>query len=117
MKKPIGEALGETIRRLRAERAWSLDYLGEICGTSAANISKIEHGRPREYRLELLRKLAAAFGLGLYELFALAEDVELTGKEHLAADETQLLGVYRRLMPAQRDTLRSVARNLSPPAV
>ena len=110
----IDERFGATLRHLRQARGWSLSYTGEICGTSGANISKIERGRAKEYSLQLLSSLAEAYGIKLYELFASVDaiDVSNAGKE---GDEGKLLDAYRSMPAAQRETLMSVAMTLRPP--
>lgn len=112
---PFAQRLGDALRRLREERRWTLEYVAEVCGTSAANVSKIEHGRTREFNLDLLDRLASAFGLRLHELFALAQGVPVSGAAALMPDELELLESYRALPAGQRDTLRTVARTLRPP--
>ena len=109
----LDEQFGATLRKLREERGWSLSYVGEICGTSAANISKIERGRAKEYSLLSLLKLGEAYGLRLHQLFALIESVDL-GAAALGDDESALLDAYRSLSTTQRETLMSVAITLRP---
>jgi transcriptional regulator with XRE-family HTH domain len=111
----IGQRLGAVLRGLRVKQGWNLEYVGELCGTTGANISRIELARPTEYRLELLEKIASAFGFRLYELFALVEDVRLAEKESLTADEQTLLAIYRALPPSQKGKVRNVAQALSLP--
>jgi transcriptional regulator with XRE-family HTH domain len=111
----ICQRLGAVLRSLRENQGRSLAYLGELCDTTGANISRIELARPTEYRLELLEKIAAAFGLQLHELFALVENVKLVEKESLNNDEQVLLALYRELPPNQRKKVRDVAEALSLP--
>jgi len=111
----LDERLGNALRRLREQRGWSLTYVAEICGTSAANLSKIERGRGTEYTLTMLSSLARAYGLALHQLFAVVEGVELptTG---MTPEHKYLLEVYDSLKPAQRETLVSIAMTLRPPS-
>jgi transcriptional regulator with XRE-family HTH domain len=109
------EQLGKSLRHLREQRGWSLDYVADICGTSGPNLSKIERGQPKEYRLELLSKLASAYGLRTYELFALAEQIELIDVDALASDETDLLRTYRNLTVSQRQVANAVIETLVQP--
>ncbi|HET7037975.1 MAG TPA: helix-turn-helix transcriptional regulator [Thermomicrobiaceae bacterium] len=60
-------AVGETIRRLRGERGWSLGALGQRTGRSISYLSELEHGL-KEPSGASLEALAAAFGLTLAEL-------------------------------------------------
>ena len=110
----MDEQLGAALRQLRDGQGWSLSYVGEICGTSGANISKIERGQAKEYGLSLLKALAAAYGLKLYELFAMVESVDVNDQA-LERDERKLVGVYKALTPRQRETLMSVALTLRAP--
>src|SRR4051812_38378391 len=110
----IRKKLGKVLRSLREERGWSLSYVGEICETSGANVSKIELGQAKEYSLELLSKLAGAYGIQLYDLIASAETGAAAAKA-INAEETRLLNTYRALSPTQRETLMSVALAMRPP--
>lgn len=106
--------LGAALRHLRDRQGWSLSYVGEICGTSGANISKIERGQAKEYSLALLKSIAAAYGMKLYELLALVESVDIRGQS-LEPDERKMLEVYQALSSIQRETLMAVALTLRPP--
>lgn len=110
----IDERLGTTLRELRQARGWSLSYTGEICGTSGANISKIENGRAREYSLQLLSRLGEAYGMKLYQLFASVDSIDVSNAGRGSA-ERNLLDAYNSMSEAQRETLLSVAMTLRPP--
>lgn len=110
----IDERLGLALRGLREARGWSLSYVGEVCGTSGANVSKIERGGAKEYSLALLVRLADAYGLKLHELFALVESVD-TGREAADGGEGTLIAAYRAMSEPQRETLISVAVTLRIP--
>lgn len=110
----VDEQLGAALRRLRERQGWSLSYVGEICGTSGANVSKIERGQAKEYSLQLLKSFAAAYGMKLYELLALVESVDIRGQS-LEPDERKMLEVYQALSSIQRETLMAVALTLRPP--
>jgi transcriptional regulator with XRE-family HTH domain len=110
---PIDEKLGAVLRKLREDRSWSLSYVGETCGTSGANISKIERGLAKEYNLQLLSKLAEGYGLKLYELFAQVETIAVTQKG-VGREERILLDAYHSMSDSQRQTLMSVAMTLRP---
>ena len=96
------QQLGTALRTLRLQRKWSLDYVADMCNTSRPNLSKIERGQSKEFRLDLLSKLAAVYGLRTYELFALAEEIELTHLDALSMDEADVLGTYRHLSTGRR---------------
>lgn len=111
--RDIDERFGAALRRLRDARGWSLSYVGEICGTSGANISKIERGQAKEYSLPLLMSLAAAYGMRLYELFASLELIDVSNRA-IGRDEQRLLEAYEAMSEGQRRVLVSVATALRP---
>lgn len=106
--------MGAILRELRERQGWSLSYVAEICETSIANLSKIELGRAREYTLDLLVKVANAYGLRAYELMARVEAVNVL-PETMSEKESALLLAYRSLGQGQQEMLMSVARTLRPP--
>lgn len=106
--------LGTTLRALRLARGWSLSYAGEVCGTSGANVSKIERGLAREYSLPLLASLSEAYGMKLYELFAAVESIDVSHAA-LGPDERKLLDAYQSMSAAQKETVMDVAMTLRPP--
>src|SRR4051794_34732152 len=112
VEQRIDERFGAVLRGLREAKGWSLSYVGEVCDTSGANISKIERGGAKEYSLALLVRLAEAYGIGLYELFARLDSVDIP----MTSDrgEGTLLAAYRSMSDPQRDTLIAVATTLRP---
>jgi len=64
--KPLLARLKE-IRRLRS---WTQETAAEACGISYKYFQHIESGRRPNLRLETLEKLAAGYGVELWELFA-----------------------------------------------
>ena len=110
----IDGRLGATLRDLRLARGWSLSYAGEICGTSGANVSKIERGLAKEYSLQLLSSLSEAYGMKLYELFAAVESIEVSHAA-LGSEERKLLDAYQSMSAAQKETVMDVAMTLRPP--
>jgi len=76
--------LGERIRSERMKRQWSLAELANRSGVSRAMLSKIERGEASP-TAELLVRIAAAFGMTLSSLIALAE--MSTGGQLLRAEE------------------------------
>jgi transcriptional regulator with XRE-family HTH domain len=51
------------VRKLRAERGWTVEQLGEVSGISPALLSAIERGDRPNPTLETLRALADTFGV------------------------------------------------------
>lgn len=109
----VDERFGAVLRELREARGWSLSYVGEVSGTSGANISKIERGLAKEYGLQLVTNLAEAYGLKLYELFATLEGIDVSGTG-LGREERKLLDAYQSMSEIQRETLISVAMTMRP---
>lgn len=64
MNDNLPEALGRQIRRLRAQRGWTLAELAHRAGTSAPTLHRYENGWYR-FELETLRKIAAALEVRL----------------------------------------------------
>ncbi len=108
-------ALGQVLRELREKRGWSLEYVGNLCNTSAANISKIELGRSREFRLDFLKELACVFGTKLYRLIALAEGERFVEDLQLHSDEYRLIEAFRELDQAQQQTIGKMVKTLVRP--
>lgn len=61
---------GPRVRRLRAERGWTLDALAAASGVSAPHLSRIESGE-RQPSLSAALSIAIGFGLSLQELIGL----------------------------------------------
>lgn len=104
--------LGKVIRQLREKQGWGQDELAFRAGTTASNISRIEHDR-HEPRAELIGSIAFVFGLKVFELAALAEGVQLgeaTGA--YSADEEALLACYRKMHREEQALFQSLAESL-----
>lgn len=63
-------AAGQVIGRLRAERGWSYREFAENAGTSHTNLYAAERGEATP-GLDVLGRIAAAFGMDLVELLLL----------------------------------------------
>lgn len=123
-------ALGEVVRRWRAELGWKQEELARRSGGLLAqgNISGIERGLYPNATLSTLQGLATAFGVSLDALVAAAAgppDQIPSIVEALPPDLAGLPGWARdfhrwgsRLSPAQRASIIALARSLaeeSPP--
>lgn len=104
--------LGKVIREERLKRGWSLDdladRLGDIKGSERPGLWKIEQGElwPRPAMLE---GLARAFGLNVYQLFVLAEDIHSIAKpEYIAPEEKAVLDNFRHMAKQDRTTYKSL---------
>ncbi len=59
---PLSLGLRRMLRRLRKERGWSQDQLGQLVGMDRTTLSKIENCRSRGLSLEKLERIAAVLG-------------------------------------------------------
>jgi len=59
--------IGDKIKKLRRERNWTQDYLGEKIGIHGRHISRYENNKVRP-SIKALKKLAEAFELSVDEL-------------------------------------------------
>lgn len=106
--------IGEIVRRERERRGWSIDdlvgHLGEIKGGDRASVSKIENNQrwPRPATLEAIAK---AFGMRVYQLFALAEGVALP-VANTDAEEMKLLSRYRVMQEESRYHVTAIVEAL-----
>jgi len=114
-KKNVQLNLGEAVRRLREQEGWNQEDLARAAHTTQANISKLERGDTRAYSKFLLQRISTAFGIRVFELFALAEGVQLVGKEELTPEEHRHLVGLRRLPPERRNMIFAITTTLQSP--
>lgn len=101
--------LGKTIRTLRESRGWNQEEFAFRCGTTTANLSRIETGKHGPGQ-NLLQVVAKALGMQVSQLFALAEGAQavLPSVQH-SRDELKLIALYRSMSPARRLLLMQTA--------
>ena len=58
------------LKELRDFRGWTQERAAEACGISYKYFQHIEGGRRPNLRLETLERLAAGYGIELWQLFA-----------------------------------------------
>ena len=68
----INENLGRRVKKLRADRGWSLEELATASGVSKSMLSEIEREKANP-TLSVTYRIARAFGLNLQELIETAE--------------------------------------------
>nr|MBL8412741.1 helix-turn-helix transcriptional regulator [Dechloromonas sp.] len=68
--------LGEAIARIRIDRGLSQDELADLCETSKTSVSRIEADKQWPSR-ELLDRLARELDVYVYQLFVIAEGVDI----------------------------------------
>ncbi|MDP2247261.1 MAG: helix-turn-helix transcriptional regulator [Nitrosomonadales bacterium] len=102
--------LGKIVKKLREKKGLSQDELAFRTNTSAANISRIENAKHGAGQ-ELLEALAKEFGYKLYELIALAENIDTPAiPADLDAGESEMLADYRNMNNTQREILRQISK-------
>lgn len=106
--------LGAVVRHLREQRGWSQDELAFRTHTSAANISRIETGKHWP-GTDLLKSLAEALELKVYQLIALAEGVRLkkTQGTKFDHDEEIVLKHFRAMTKEQRELFKEVGASFA----
>lgn len=62
--------LGERIKRLRQQRGYSQERLGEEAGVSRITLSRIETGHEQSPRFDTLERIARALGVGMEEMLS-----------------------------------------------
>lgn len=67
MARSVRELLAQRIRELRREKGWSQEELADVCGLHRTYIGSLERAE-RNVGVDILGKLAAAFGISVYEL-------------------------------------------------
>lgn len=65
-------ALGNAIRRLRAEAGYSQEAFAALCGVHRTYMTSVEQGR-RNVSLDTIERIAAALNLDTGQLLAAAE--------------------------------------------
>ncbi len=68
----INEDLGRRVKKLRADRSWSLEELSSASGVSRSMLSEIERERANP-TLSVAYRIARAFGLSLQDLIESAD--------------------------------------------
>lgn len=110
------EAIGSRIRRLRAQRQFSLSELAERAGVSKSYLSTVENGTGSRPGVQVLHKIAVALGVSLADLLgrqiqptkptAVPESLRLFAEEQQLpeADIEMLAGIkFRGEAPRTRD--------------
>jgi transcriptional regulator with XRE-family HTH domain len=85
----INENLGKRVKKLRGDRAWSLEELATTSGVSKSMLSEIEREKANP-TLTVTFRIARAFGLTLQELIGSAENSASKIQVIRAADPAQI---------------------------
>lgn len=102
-----GMKIGPAIRKLREEKGMTLEALAHSVGSDPSNLSRLERGRQKP-GFDLLVELAAALGVRLSELFALAEGEEAELQEHDSVLKA-LVSKYQKLTPHHQTVVAELA--------
>src|ERR1700693_6131675 len=88
-----GAALGKSLARWRRLRGLKQSHVAELCGTSQASYSRLEHGlrRPLPHERRLLRSLMAARPDGASDRALLRLVRNSNSASHLICDSTHRL--------------------------
>jgi transcriptional regulator with XRE-family HTH domain len=98
--------IGEQIRKLRREKNWTQDELGQRVGILGPNITRYESGRTTP-RKAMIERFAQAFGLSVEEF----ESGAVVPKDDLASVDPEMAKLCRELMglsESERAAVRQV---------
>ena len=101
----MARSFGETIREMREAQGMGLRTAAERLGISPAYLSRVERGKERPPRPELVKRMAALLGGSPDLLFRLAEstDPDLAEYIHLVPDVPEFLRTARELKLTSED--------------
>lgn len=121
-QKRLADYIGLTVRRLRADRGFTLQALADESGVSKSYLGDIEKGR-KNPTTDVIEAIADALGLPARELLyhaALDEEDPFLEPEQLRlediaeedAETRELTHLARRIRPSDRRFLLELARRL-----
>ena len=101
----MARSFGETIREMREAQGMGLRTAAERLGISPAYLSRVERGKERPPRPELVKRMAALLGGSPDLLFRLAEstDPDLAEYIHLVPNVPEFLRTARELKLTSED--------------
>ena len=101
----MARSFGETIREMREAQGMGLRTAAECLGISPAYLSRVERGKERPPRPELVKRMAALLGGSPDLLFRLAEstDPDLAEYIHLVPNVPEFLRTARELKLTSED--------------
>ena len=101
----MARSFGETIREMREAQGMGLRTAAERLGISPAYLSRVERGKERPPRPELVKRMAALLGGSPDQLFRLAEstDPDLAEYIHLVPNVPEFLRTARELKLTSED--------------
>lgn len=90
-------ALTDNIKKLRAERGYTLEELANLVGTTKQNISRYEQGIITNIPIDKIQKLA--------EVFNVHPGVLMGWKDSEPTEKEKLIDGYNELSPEKREML------------
>lgn len=101
----MARSFGETIREMREAQGMGLRTAAERLGISPAYLSRVERGKERPPRPELVKRMAALLGGSPDLLFRLAEstDPDLAEYIHLVPNVPEFLRTAREMKLTSED--------------
>ena len=101
----MARSFGETIREMREAQGMGLRTAAERLGISPAYLSRVERGKERPPRPELVKRMAALLGGSPDLLFRLAEstDPDLAEYIHLVPNVPEFLRTAREMRLTSED--------------
>jgi transcriptional regulator with XRE-family HTH domain len=122
-QRRLADYIGLTVRRLRADKDFTLQALADESGVSKSYLGDIEKGR-KNPTTDVIEAIADALGVPARELLyhaALDEDDPFFEPEQLILEDVgeedtetrELLHLSRRMRPSDRRILLDLARRLS----
>jgi len=103
------ETIGQRVAALRTARRLSQRKLAELCGVSQPTVANIERGRTNEVKGYVLEALAVALNTTVaYLLHGVVNENE----HEVSMFAVELSTIFRRLEPADQDTLLRMARTM-----
>lgn len=101
--------VGRRVAQARKDRGFTQEQLAEAIGIEPVTLSRLETG-DRALRLSTLSSIATVIGIPVGDLLDVART--LPPAEH-GPEEAELIRLFGKLNPNQRDVLLRVARELA----
>lgn len=102
--------IGEVIKEARLKKGLTQSALGDLAGTTAANISRIESGK-HGAGTDLLNSIAFVLGFKVHQLVALAEGFDLPDSPNrFSLKEIELINAYRSMSQEQQSLFDDIAK-------
>ena len=101
----MGSSLGEKIRRLRKEKGFTLEELGDLTDSSKSYIWELENREPPRPSAEKLAKIAEKLGTTIEFLL---DEEEVVGQEEAA--DANFYRKYRKMDSQTKEKIRQMVK-------